>query len=153
LHLYRADPGAGSGAGSSHQASLWYVPDLIEGDLLQDHRRGGMTGFSSAFAAAVIAAIVEASAGAGQTQSGVVPPTLEVIRKGIHEGMVAARYLLELAYGPAQDPSNRKAPVSAPSNASPIYPTSGLFGQKEPADFAIERVQLPTIPDRGDARG
>jgi hypothetical protein len=152
IHLYRADAGTDSGANRSNQASLSYVPDLIEGDLLQDHRRGGMTGFSSAFAAAIVAAIVKASAGAGQAQGGVEPPTFKVVQKGIREGMVAARYLLELAYGPARDASNSKATVSAPDDASPAYPRSGLFGQKKPPDFAIHQVQLPTIPDRGDAR-
>ncbi len=112
-------------------ARLWYVPDLIEGDLLHDRRRGGMTGFSSAFAAAVVAAVVKEFD--RSPEKSVPLPTVEAIQNGIKAGMIAARHLLELAYG------TTKAP--------PDYPRSGLFGQDSLKGFEIHPVDIPLIPD------
>jgi hypothetical protein len=124
LHLYHE--------GGAPRARLWYVPDLIEGDLLHDRRRGGMTGFSSVFAAAVSAAVVEEIADPGQAKD--VLPTVKAVQKGISDGMLAARYLFDLAYGE--------------TDQSPAYPKSEVFNPPTLLEFEIHQVDLPPIPDR-----
>ncbi len=131
VHLYHE--------GETPRARLWYVPDLIEGDLSHDRRRGRMIGFSSAFAAAVVASLVteiRETRGPGSAD----PPTTKAVREGIGKGMLAARLLLELAYGET-------------GGNHPHYPGSELFAGSAPPDYRIVEVELPAIPnDRANIR-
>jgi hypothetical protein len=137
-----------------YQASLWYVPDLIEGDLQHGHRRGKMSGLHSAFVAAVTASVVEkivaVAAEASQSTEGekavagdteAPRPTEEMVGEGVHKGIVAARRLLELAFGRIK--TGTKA--SALAQTAFTHPTRGLFGKPPLAEFRVERVDLPPI--------
>lgn len=117
-------------------ARLWYVPGLIENDLLNSGL-GEMAGFSSAFTAALAAEIAAC------------PPqerlSAATIYEGIEKGIVASRYLLDRAFGDCKDKQGKPL--------EPNYPGAGIFDQSEFPGFKVYHVDLPQVPKRSDLSG
>lgn len=118
-----------------YSSRLWYLPDHIEHDLLAGDK-GSMTGFASAFVAALAKALLPAAASARRAV-----PSPDLIDQGIQDGMHAAWLLLEHAFGPADDKSL----------PNPVYPYKEIFSAGRVPGYALDHVDpapVPSIADR-----
>jgi hypothetical protein len=136
------------------KAHLWYYPNLSEGQLLRSGR-GDMSGFGSAFAAAVAAELAAAGKAAHDLDK-----LEEHLRKGISNGLTATYNLLEEAFGPCLlkdevDEKNRKRRRSKKASdeerterRAPRYPsTPKLFESQPNGAPKIFNVPLPPLPN------
>jgi len=128
---------AGTSGGSLDAATLWFVPLLAEGDVLRSSQ-GAMAGFGSVFAAGLTASLVTAK---NFPKLGTVP-----LVEAVKQGMLAARRLLDLGYGPVES----AAPDNAHRLSAPAYPfdqesAARLFSTGEIAGFDLVKVKLPVL--------
>lgn len=114
---------------------LWYLPDRIENDLL-DEDHGGMTGFASAFTAALAAELARCPREERLS--------CQAVYRGIRKGMNAVRHLLDLAFGTCKDEDGRTSP--------PTYPREEIFTEQIPDAFSICEVDFPEVPLEYDLR-
>jgi len=129
----------GCAAGRITGARLWYLPNLTEGELLRTGR-GGMSGFGSAFAAAITSVL---------SKTGRFHPLdyrkLELaLRKGIRFGLTVKQRLLEEAFGPCEmeDPTDKSRRITCP----PQYPVRQIFAASASNTFPVHEVSLPKPP-------
>ena len=121
-------------------AQLWYLPNCTEGELLRSGR-GEMSGFDSAFAAA----LTKALANCESSQPGQIDQALS---EGIGEGFAVMHNLLEEAFGSCmQDPSDKSCTLTRP----PEYPFKEIFQTKEGKTPAVFDVALPELPATRDS--
>ena len=116
------------------EAHLWYGPKLTEEEL-RGGRRGDMTGFGSALAAAVAGALVRGECGPA------TPPEAlaAAVRQGVHDGLRVMDRLLDEGFGPCRDSTGRRR--------SPEYPLARLFDPAAPARSSpVREVRLPDLP-------
>jgi len=111
-------------------AHLWYIPNQVEGDLLR-MGRGDMSGFGSAFAAAIAAALAQKGLNGSST-----PNAIEgVLRDTIPDALRAEHNLLKEAFGECR-PGRR-----------PEYPHKEIFRSDDTDDLPLlSDVALPELP-------
>ena len=119
------------------QSHLWYEPSLIEGEL-RATPKGDMSGFGSAFSAAVAVALIRD----GCPCLFDYDATERALHDGIIQGLHVQRRLLDEAFGLCEKDKKRQPPD---------YPSKEIFAK--PADRnPYVCVSLPDLPRAGDAR-
>jgi hypothetical protein len=121
------------------RARMWYLPNLTEGEL-QRTDSGDMSGFGSAFAAAITLFV-------SKVERPFVHRKLEVaLRRGIRFGMRAKQLLLDEAFGPCdtKDPENKSKRIVRP----PEYPVSSIFAKGTGKTIPVCEVAPPTLPTK-----
>jgi hypothetical protein len=108
-------------------AHLWYEPRLTEGEL-QRTKKGDMSGFGSAFSAAVLAALIKERSSWQDHET-----TERALRAGISHGLGVMRNLLEEAFGPCE-------------NGPPRYPLAEIFRNQNSHTSSLCDVSLPALP-------
>lgn len=111
-------------------AKLWFSPRLSEGDLVRGSD-GDMTGFGSAFAAALSASLIGDPLSARSL-------SMESLSTAVKKGMLAARRMLATGFGPTTDGSNPHFPAGQEA-------ARGIFSGEEIPDFHLAQVRLPAL--------
>jgi hypothetical protein len=123
------------------RAHLWYLPHLTEGELLR-MGRGDMSGFGSAFAAAITSALVESYR---QTQA--LEKIDAALQTGIRRGLTVMHNLLEEAFGPCHT-EDKSRKIGRP----PEYPLGKTFQPPPTNTPAVFDVGLPAPPRSSSAQ-
>jgi hypothetical protein len=124
------------GNNTIESAHLWYVPALMEGELIE-RSQGGMTGFGSVFAAAITTEVADAL-GKGASAEAVAP----TLRAAVPRGLGAMHSMLEHAFGPCMAPDSTEGrDVLQP----PVYPIEKVF-RPPSKPFPLCDVALPVLP-------
>lgn len=117
---------------------LWYTPNLTEGALLRT-QGGNMSGFGSAFAAAIAGALIRSN----NRQHWEPDEVVKALRRGIRKGLTAEHRLLDEAFGPCKI----EVPRGKPRTRAPEYPTDQIFKRRRGVTDAIFDVSLPDLPN------
>lgn len=125
-------------------AHLWYLPNLTESEMLSTGC-GDMSGFGSAFAAAIISALVKSRSRAGEFKK-----IDNALRTGIRRGLSVMHGLLEEAFGPCnmKDPRDKSRTITRP----PKYPVTKIFKSRTGDTSAIFDIPLPKLPNLHSAK-
>ena len=115
---------------------LWYLPNLTEGEQVQTDR-GNMSGFGSAFAAAVAAALIRSA----NKKPWDLDRVGKALREGIHHGLVVMDRLLEQGFGKCEMKDAEGKTFLSP----PRYPVVEIFTTESIAPPNICHVPLPTL--------
>ncbi len=117
-----------------NQAQLWFCPNLTEGETLR-MGRGDMSGFGSAFAAAIVGALVKSEC----YRTGDADEIDKAIRSGIDEGMAVMHRLLEIAFGQCAEPNDKSR------KQEPRYPVKEIFAASIEKIPRVVQVSLPDL--------
>lgn len=122
-------------------ATQWFSPLLSEGDIVRSSH-GDMTGFGSAFSAALAASLIADS-----------PIALDrgPLSAAVKKGMLATRRMLEAGFGTTEeDDSSNPAPTKGMRIRAPRFPTGAetakeIFSGKDFKGFPLTKVRLPAL--------
>lgn len=114
-------------------ARLWYLPDRTEGESLR-MGRGNMSGFGSAFAAAITTKLVKWCIEGKEFEL-----TDGALERGIRSGLAVMHRLLEEAFGPCRDEKNK-------TWRRPEYQVTKIFSNPQGDTPAVFEVRLPNLP-------
>lgn len=128
--------------GRIRRAQLYYLPNLTEGSLCSGER-GNMSGFGSAFAAKIAAALVGSAARKTGDQQDAIERAL---RKGVPKALALMDTLLEHAFGPCRMEHPKLAGKTAPR--PPEYPIKEIFKASGSRPLKVREVALPDLPKR-----
>ena len=126
-------------------ARMWYLPNLTEGELVRTDR-GNMSGFGSAFAAAITSALSKV----GRFHPLDYRRLEGALRKGIPFGLIVKQRLLAEAFGPCglEDPADGSRHTTCP----PRYPVSQIFTAATGKTIPVHEVTLPKLPAKSSSK-